>query len=121
MGYMKNLSNAASSLTAIVNTFDEHVQYKNMSDVHQELLEQVQPKKKTTKGSQTSKMDESDSDEDNEGENEDEDKNYEDDISTNLQQLSGNKTKKGLVIHVDTDLSDDSNSTDNNDKTHECE
>ena len=45
MGCMKNLSNAASSLTAIVNTFDEHVQYKNMSDVHQELLEQVQPKK----------------------------------------------------------------------------
>jgi hypothetical protein len=67
MGYMKNLSNAASSLTAIVNTFNKNIQYKNLSDMHQELFKQVQPEK-INKGSQTSKMDKSDSDEDSIGE-----------------------------------------------------
>jgi hypothetical protein len=66
-------------------------------------------------------MDESDSDGDNVGKDKDEVKNYEDDNSTNSGQLSGNIIKKGLVIHVDTDHSDDSNSTDDNDRTNKGE
>ncbi len=45
MGYMKNLFNAASSLTAIVNTFNKNIEYNNLSDMHQKLLEKMQPKK----------------------------------------------------------------------------
>jgi hypothetical protein len=41
MGYMKYLFNAAFSLTALGNTFDEKVQYNNLSE-NQELLETIQ-------------------------------------------------------------------------------
>jgi hypothetical protein len=51
MGCMKNLFNAASYLTALGNTFGKKVQYKNLSELHQELLETIQQNKTPTKGS----------------------------------------------------------------------
>jgi hypothetical protein len=48
MGYMKNLFNAASSLTALGNTFDKKVQYKNLREMHQESLETIQQNKTPT-------------------------------------------------------------------------
>ncbi len=82
---MKNLSNAASSMTAIVNTFNKNDQYKNFSDMHHASgIIGTGATKKNTKGSQTSTMDESNSDEDNKGKDKDEGKHYEDDNFTNL-------------------------------------
>jgi hypothetical protein len=51
MGYMKNLFDDAFSLTALRDTFDQKVQYRNLTEMHQELLEMVQQNKTPTKGS----------------------------------------------------------------------
>jgi hypothetical protein len=51
IGFMKNLFDATSSLTALGNTFNEKVQYKYLSEMHQELLEMIQQNKTLTTGS----------------------------------------------------------------------
>jgi hypothetical protein len=48
---MKNLFDAASSLTALANTFDKKVQYRNLIEMHQELFETIQQHKTPIKGS----------------------------------------------------------------------
>jgi hypothetical protein len=60
MGYMKNLFNAASSLTALGNTFNKKVQYKNLSEMHQESVEMIQQNEMLTKGSNQTSTDGSD-------------------------------------------------------------
>jgi hypothetical protein len=45
MGYMKQLFDAASSLTALVNTINETVKYKNLTEMHQDLLELMEDSK----------------------------------------------------------------------------
>jgi hypothetical protein len=120
MGYMKNLFNAASSLTALVNTFNKNLEYKNLSEMHQELLERIQQNKTPTKGSQQSNMDRSDSDDNNEGESKDkEEKEVIDDSSTHTEHLSGSKNKKGLIISVED--AGDSDSTANDNRTNNSE
>jgi hypothetical protein len=71
MGYMKNLFNAESFLMALVNTFNKNVEYKNLSEMHQELLETIQQNKMPTKGSQQSSTDRSNSDDNDEGKSKD--------------------------------------------------
>ncbi len=96
MGCMKNLFDAASSLTALVNTFDKNVEYKNLSEMHQELLETIQQNKMPTKRSQQSNTNGSDSDDDYKGKSKDkEEKEVIDHNSTDIEQLSGSKNKKG--------------------------
>jgi hypothetical protein len=96
MGCVKNLFDAASFLTALGNTFDKRVQYKNLSEMHQELLEMIQQNKMLAKGSQWTNTDGSDSDDDDKGKNNDEEeKEVIDNKSTDTEQLSDSKNKKG--------------------------
>jgi hypothetical protein len=60
MGYMNNLFNAATSLTALGNTFNKKIQYTNLIEMHQELLEMIQQHKMPTKGSHQTNKDRSD-------------------------------------------------------------
>jgi hypothetical protein len=71
MGCTKNLFNAASSLTALVKTFDKNVKYKNLSEMHPELLETIQQNKMPTKGSQKGNRNGSDSDDNDKGKRKD--------------------------------------------------
>jgi hypothetical protein len=110
MGCMKNLFDAASSLTALGNTFNKKVQYKNLSEMHQELLETIQQNKKLAKGSHRTNTDRSDSDDDDKGKSKgEEEKEVIDNNSTDTEQFSGSKNKKGLIMSVDG--AEDSNSS----------
>jgi hypothetical protein len=59
---MENSFNATSSLTALGNTFYKKVQYRNLTEMHQGLLETIQQNKMRTKGSHLTHRDDSDSD-----------------------------------------------------------
>jgi hypothetical protein len=114
MGCMKNLFDATSSLTALGNTLDEKVQYKNLSEMHQELLETIQQNKMPTKGSHQTNRDRSDSYDDDKGKSKDKEEKEEiDNNLTDTEQLSGIKNKKGLIMSVDGD-EDSNNSEDGN-------
>jgi hypothetical protein len=120
MGCMKNIFDATSTLTVLGNTFDKKVQYKNLSEMNQELLEMIQQNKTLTKGSQQSNTDRSDSDDDDEGKSKDEDeKEIIDNNSTDTEQLSGSKNKKGLIMSVDN--AEDSNSSEDDNRTNNGE
>ncbi len=120
MGCMKNLFDAASSFTALVNTFDKNDEYKNLSEMHQESLETIQQNKTLTKRSQQSNTNISDSDDDDESKSKDkEEKEVIDDNSTDTEQLSGSKNKKGQIMSVDD--AEDSKSTDDDNRTNNIE
>ena len=120
MGYMKNLFNAKSFLMALVNTFNKNVEYKNLSEMHQELLETIQQNKMPTKQLHQTNTDRSDSDYIDKSKSKDEEeKEVIDNNSTDTEQLHGSKNKKGLVMSVDD--AEDSNSTDADSKTNNSE
>ncbi len=117
---MKNLFDAASSLTALGNTFDKKVQYKNLSEMHQELLEIIQQNETPTNRSHQTYTDRSDSDEDDKGKSKDqEEKEVIDNNSTDTEQLSGSKYKKGLIMSVDS--AEDNNSSENDNRNNDGE
>ncbi len=105
MGCMKNLFNAASSLTALGNTFDKTGQYRNLTEMHQKLLETIQQNKVPTKGSHQTHTDDSDSDYVDKGKSKDKEVKEEiDDSSTDTEQLSGSTSVK---VHCHTTFFDD--------------
>jgi hypothetical protein len=122
MSCMKNLFDAASSLTALVNIVDKNVEYQNLSEMNQELLETMQQNKTLIKGPQQSNTDQSDSDDDDSDKGkgkEEEDYEVPDNNSTDLEHLSGTKNKKRLIMSVDD--SENSNSTDDDNRANKIE
>ncbi len=97
---MKHLFDAVSSLTAFVNTFNEDINYKNLNDMHQDLLETMDDSKLPAKKSSYSD-DDNDNDNDCRKNENKEDNNVEDGNSTDTEQVHQNRNKTGLRMSVD--------------------
>jgi hypothetical protein len=63
MGCMKLLYDAASSLIALVNKFDDNVKYEALNEMHQELLESLEESKMPSKESLDQNNDDDDDNE----------------------------------------------------------
>jgi hypothetical protein len=117
MGCMKLLYNAASSLTAFVNKFNDNLKYKDLNEMHQELLESLEESKMPAKESLDQNNDDDDNNEyDNISKNEHtDDYNEEDGNSTDTEQESRNRKKRKVGLHVEnSEESKDSSEDDTN-------